>query len=92
MGFDTCWAADGPAALAFVENEPKLALVMSDIVMPGGVSGLDLARTLRDRRPELLVILTTGYSSHTSEVLCGESDHFWETNGTRLRFICAPFH
>jgi signal transduction histidine kinase/ActR/RegA family two-component response regulator len=68
MGFDTCWAADGPAALAFVENEPKLALVMSDIVMPGGVSGLDLARTLRDRRPELPVILTTGYSSHTSEV------------------------
>jgi signal transduction histidine kinase/CheY-like chemotaxis protein len=68
MGFDTCWAADGPAALAFVENEPKLALVMSDIVMPGGLSGLDLARTLRDRRPELPVILTTGYSSHTSEV------------------------
>jgi signal transduction histidine kinase/CheY-like chemotaxis protein len=69
MGFDTCWAGDGPAALAFVENDPKLALVMSDIVMPGGVSGLDLARTLRDRRPELPVILTTGYSSHASEVV-----------------------
>jgi DNA-binding NtrC family response regulator len=69
MGFDTCWAGDGPAALAFVENDPKLALVMSDIVMPGGVSGLELARTLRDRRPELPVILTSGYSSHTSEVV-----------------------
>jgi DNA-binding NtrC family response regulator len=69
MGFDTSWAPDGLAALAFVENEPKLALVMSDIVMPGGVSGLDLARTLRDRRPELPVLLTTGYSSHTSEVV-----------------------
>lgn len=68
MGFDTCWAGDGPAALAFVENDPKLALVMSDIVMPGGVSGLDLARTLRDRHPELPVILTTGYTSHASEV------------------------
>ena len=68
MGFDTRWAGDGPAALAFVENDPKLALVMSDVVMPGGVSGLDLARTLRDRRPELPVILTTGYSSHASEV------------------------
>jgi CheY-like chemotaxis protein len=68
MGFDTCWAGDGPAALAFVENDPMLALVMSDIVMPGGVSGLDLARTLRDRRPELPVILTTGYTSHASEV------------------------
>jgi DNA-binding NtrC family response regulator len=42
---------------------------MSDIVMPGGVSGLELARTLRDRRPELPVLLTTGYSSHTSEVV-----------------------
>jgi len=68
MGFDTCWAGDGPSAMAFVENDPKLALVMSDIVMPGGVSGLDLARTLRDRRPELPVILTTGYTSHASEV------------------------
>jgi signal transduction histidine kinase/ActR/RegA family two-component response regulator len=68
MGFDTRWAGDGPAALAFVENDPKLALVLSDIVMPGGVSGLDLARTLRDRRPELPVILTTGYSSYASEV------------------------
>jgi len=69
MGFETCWAGDGPAALAFVENDPKLALVLSDVVMPGGVSGLDLARTLRDRRPELPVILTTGYSSHASEVV-----------------------
>ena len=69
MGFDTCWAGDGTAALTFVENDPKLALVLSDVVMPGGVSGLDLARTLRDRRPELPVILTTGYSRRASEVV-----------------------
>ncbi len=69
MGFDTRWAGDGMAALAIVENDPKLALVMSDVVMPGGVSGLDLARTLRDRRPDLPVILTTGYSSHASETV-----------------------
>ena len=69
MGFDTRWAGDGAAALAFVESDPKLALVLSDVVMPGGVSGLDLARTLRDRRPELPVILTTGYSSYASEVV-----------------------
>src|SRR4029077_3328908 len=69
MGFDTRWVGDGPAALAFVESDPKLALVLSDVVMPGGVSGLDLARTLRDRRPELPVILTTGYSSYASDVV-----------------------
>ena len=67
MGFDTRWAGDVTAALAFVESDPKLALVLSDVVMPGGVSGLDLARTLRDQRPELPVILTTGYSSYASE-------------------------
>jgi signal transduction histidine kinase/CheY-like chemotaxis protein len=69
MGFDTRWAGDGLAALTFVENDPKLALVLSDVVMPGGVSGLDLARTLRDRRPEMPVILTTGYSSRATEVV-----------------------
>ena len=69
IGFDTRWVGDGAAALAVVESDPKLALVLSDVVMPGGVSGLDLARTLRDRRPELPVILTTGYSSYASEVV-----------------------
>ncbi|HZZ60045.1 MAG TPA: response regulator [Roseiarcus sp.] len=68
MGFDTRWAGDGTAALAFVESDPKLSLVLSDVVMPGGVSGVDLARMLRDRRPELPVILATGYSSTASEV------------------------
>ena len=69
LGFDTRLAGDGVAALAFVESDPKLTLVLSDVVMPGGVSGLDLARTLRDRRPELPVILATGYSSYASEVV-----------------------
>ena len=69
MGFDTRLAGDGAEALAFVESDPKLTLVLSDVVMPGGVSGLDLARTLRDRRPELPVILATGYSSYASEVV-----------------------
>src|ERR1051325_10551650 len=38
-------------------------LVLSDIVMPGDVNGLDLARTLRERFPRLPILLTTGYSS-----------------------------
>ena len=69
IGFDTRLAGDGASALAFVESDPKLALVLSDVVMPGGVSGLDLARRLRDRRPELPVILVTGYSSYAPKVM-----------------------
>ena len=60
MGFDTRWAGDGTAALAFVESDPELALVLSDVVMPGGVSGLDLARTLRDRRPHQVAGVRNG--------------------------------
>lgn len=41
-------------------NRPKL--VFSDIVMPGGISGIELARKVRDRFPELPIQLTTGYS------------------------------
>ena len=71
MGFDTRRAGDGAAALAVIDSDPKLALVLSDVVMPGGVSGLDLARTLRDKRPELPVILATGYSNYASEAVSG---------------------
>jgi two-component system NtrC family sensor kinase len=69
IGFDTRLAGDGAAALAVVESDPNLALVLTDVVMPGDVNGLDLARTLRARRPELPVILLTGYSTYAPKVM-----------------------
>ncbi len=60
---------DGKAALAVLERDPTIELVISDIVMPGGMSGLDLARTLREHRPELPVLLATGYSHYALQVL-----------------------
>ena len=42
---------------------------MSDIVMPGGMSGLDLARALRKNHPELPVLLTTGYSQYAPQLV-----------------------
>jgi len=60
---------DGKTALAVLERDPTIELVISDIVMPGGMSGLDLARTLRERRPELPVLLATGYSQYALQVL-----------------------
>ncbi|NEX94843.1 PAS domain-containing sensor histidine kinase [Caulobacter sp. 17J65-9] len=49
-------------ALAALPVEAGLKLVFSDVVMPGGQSGLELAREIRSRRPELPVLLTTGHS------------------------------
>ncbi|HEY7890267.1 MAG TPA: hypothetical protein VIC29_18755, partial [Steroidobacteraceae bacterium] len=42
-------------------------LVFSDILMPGAMSGLDLARAVRQRFPEIVVLLTSGYSSSAQE-------------------------
>jgi DNA-binding NtrC family response regulator len=46
--------------------------VLSDIMMPGGVSGLQLAREIRSRHPHLPVILTTGYVEAASGMKDGE--------------------
>jgi signal transduction histidine kinase len=64
MGFETRWARDGAEALALIEGGPPVDLVLSDVVMPGGISGLDLARMLRGRLP---IVLATGYSQYAEQ-------------------------
>ena len=49
-------------ALARLAKGEKPKLIFSDIIMPGGISGLELAWRIRDRFPELPILLTTGYS------------------------------
>jgi two-component system NtrC family sensor kinase len=63
LGYRVIHAPDAHTALDVVERDRTLDLVFSDIVMPGAMSGLDLARRLRQLRPGLPVVLTTGYSS-----------------------------
>jgi signal transduction histidine kinase/CheY-like chemotaxis protein len=69
LGFETRWAEDGSAALELIADGPPIDLVLSDVVMPGGISGLDLARRLRECRPELPVVLATGYSRYAVQVV-----------------------
>jgi signal transduction histidine kinase len=74
LGCQVVTAGDGPSALATLEQTPNLDLLMTDIVMPGGMSGVELAEQARSRRPELKVLLSTGYAG---ELLNGEADHGW---------------
>lgn len=58
-GFHVSEAQDGEHALAWLEaHEPDLAIV--DLMMPG-INGLDLARKMRMRRPDVRVVLTSAY-------------------------------
>ncbi len=70
LGFDTTVTHSAKEALERLSGEQRPTLVLSDIVMPGGMSGIELARRIRGRLPELPILLTTGYS----EMVGGEHD------------------
>jgi len=69
IGYQAVGARDGHAALALIEQDPTIELVLSDVVMPGGMSGLELARALRKLRPGLPVVLATGYTQLEGRVM-----------------------
>ena len=54
---------------ALIEQDPTIELVLSDVVTPGGMSGLELGRTLRKQRPGLPVVLATGCTQWGSRVM-----------------------
>ncbi|HET7306542.1 MAG TPA: ATP-binding protein [Gammaproteobacteria bacterium] len=67
IGHTTVEAANGPRALKLLDERSDIDLVFTDIVMPGGVSGIDLAREARRRRPEIAVLLTSGFAAKPFE-------------------------
>ena len=74
LGFQATVVHSAKEALDRLTNGERPSLIFSDIIMPGGISGLELAHKVRGRYPELPILLTTGYSeqvggSHGFEVL-----------------------
>jgi PAS domain S-box-containing protein len=64
LGYHVVEAANGPAALELLERSPDVALLFTDVVMPGGMNGKQLADAARRRRPDLKVLFTTGYTEN----------------------------
>ncbi len=55
-------APDAPTALKRLQGGESFDLLISDIVMPGGMSGVELAQAAQDRDPDLPILLTSGYA------------------------------
>jgi signal transduction histidine kinase/CheY-like chemotaxis protein len=72
LGFAVTHVTGPDAALGALANSRQIDMVFSDIMMPGGVSGLELAREIRRRYPDLPVLLTTGYVEAASGMTDGE--------------------
>ena len=66
LGFRTVEAANGKSALAALDETPDVALLFTDVVLPDGMSGTELAGEARCRRPEIEVLFTSGYTKDES--------------------------
>jgi CheY-like chemotaxis protein len=61
LGYSTIEASNPDIALEVIERDEPIDLLFSDIVMPGSIDGIELARRTRQRRPTLRILLTSGY-------------------------------
>jgi signal transduction histidine kinase len=62
LGYRVIEAHDGPSALRLLERQPRVDLLFTDVVLPGGMTGAQVAAQARELRPNLKVLFTTGYA------------------------------
>jgi CheY-like chemotaxis protein len=79
-GYEVLEAADGDEALAVLETEHDIRLMISDIQMPGSLDGVKLAHAVRRRWPPVEVLLTSGRCIPTQDEL-----------PSRVRYLPKPF-
>ena len=64
LGYSPIEASDGPAGLRILESEAAIDLLITDVGLPGGINGRQLADAARITRPELKVLFITGYAEN----------------------------
>ena len=62
LGYRVIEAHDGPSALRLLERQARVDLLFSDVVLPGGMTGAQVAEQARKIRPQIKVLFTTGYA------------------------------
>ena len=86
-GYEVVLAEDGREALRLLEEHGGFDFVVSDISMPGGVSGLDVAQAARKSRPGCRMVLMSGYA--TSQLPALPDDALFMTKPFRVPELLA---
>jgi signal transduction histidine kinase/ActR/RegA family two-component response regulator len=81
LGYEVTRAATAAAALSALTNGRPVDIVFSDIMMPGGMNGVSLAREISRRRADLPVVLTSGYAEAAAR----------EANAAGIRILPKPY-
>ena len=74
LGYHVVRASNGATALEIARHEARIDLLLTDVVMPGGMSGQQLAKELRRIRPDIPVLFVSGYSDEVSDAVDGSED------------------
>jgi CheY-like chemotaxis protein len=82
LGYQVTRAASAASALGALADGRSVDLVFSDIMMPGGMNGVELASEIKRRRSDIPVLLTSGYAE--------AAVHDAETAG--IRILSKPYH
>ena len=84
MGYDVMVAASGPEGLKAIVEYPQIDLVLSDVIMAGGMNGPEMAEKALGVRPELKVLFMSGYAP-------GSLRQMQEDLPNAIDFVNKPF-
>lgn len=65
LGYPVIEAENAQQALEMITHIPEICIVLSDVIMPGGMNGYELAENLQQQRPDILLLLMSGYNEET---------------------------
>ena len=63
LGYTVLVAKDGASALDIAADAERIDLLLSDVILPGGMNGIEIGHRLRAQKPELKCLFMSGYSS-----------------------------
>jgi CheY-like chemotaxis protein len=84
IGYKVLEASDGPKAIDILSMGNPVDLIFTDLIMPGGMSGKDVAARARQLRPNVKVLLTSGYAE--------ELFHADDLQREQLKLLRKPYH
>lgn len=64
LGYAVMEAPDGPSGLKTLESDARIELLITDVGLPGGINGRQVADAARVKRPDLKVLFITGYAEN----------------------------
>jgi PAS domain S-box-containing protein len=83
FGYTVLRAENANQALTLLDGASHIDLLFSDLIMPGGMNGVMLAREVKRRRPKMRVLLTTGYAESSIERV--------DARGAEFELIQKPY-